>query len=242
MTAKPPTHGPPTTRQSLISLKCTERILAIEPQTHDPTKVELAIQKFTMDGVELVDAATSIVVENTGDKTLYLVNGNALEDKTAGALSYVIAVRSPRDTTSYDDAFGSKQPQKVGDSWSLDPAMGVKMFHSPRRPTEPENLSGNGKLVAIESSDHDERMEVELNINVAKIRGEWGKGWRIADGNLTSKISEIVPLEERSKAGEFRQEDIESLDLVYKVAEGRTAEYTCKIQLIRTANRTLVPN
>jgi hypothetical protein len=237
-TPRLPVIGAATKREESVDLQCTERIIAIEPHTQDPVKLELKVDHFTRNDADLAAEGAMIVVENSGTKMLYTIDGNAVSTDMERALSLLTSVRSPTDTDSYDDTYGTPIATKIDDSWDMNPAILAKAFNYSNRKVDPANISGKGKLIDVEPSDHGPNFDVELNIKATKLRGDWSNGWKIADGDFTTNITRIVPVDDGVVGLEFRQQFVESLDLVRKDPSGKTSECLYKRDMSRVSIRS----
>lgn len=112
----------------------------------DPVKLKVRIEKLIDGkGVELLTRGQIVLGEVIEKKVVFRIKDGKLGDVAKKALRSTVDLKTI-DRPSLDNAFGTKEPRRVGDSWKLNPSAAAKYLKM-----DPKNISGNVTLAAIKN-------------------------------------------------------------------------------------------
>ncbi|HET6246240.1 MAG TPA: hypothetical protein VFE47_00945 [Tepidisphaeraceae bacterium] len=101
-------------------LEGTLEILQVDSKG-SPTKLSLTVKKCAKtgaDAAEILPAGAVVVAEESDGKSKFTLKDGELTPEQSEALSLLVSVAAP-DSPTDDEAFGSAQPRKPGDSWDV---------------------------------------------------------------------------------------------------------------------------
>jgi len=128
-------------------------VLAVDQQGA-VLKKSILIEKFVMtkNGTTSRPLAKGSVViaESQGGKKVLSLQGGKLSDDAEKALGPVITVKTSKNTA--DDAFGSKTPRRVGETWPVN-ANSIARGLGERLGLAAESIKGQVKLVGVADVD-----------------------------------------------------------------------------------------
>ena len=135
-----------------LHFEATERVLAVSPRG-EPTRADYSVEKcVARDGKReriLLDRGRVITVEAGRWKPSFRLDRGVLTLHQEMALRGVITMPNLKEV-SLDDAFGTTKPQKVGDSWPVNPEALAKWVAVEGVQIDSQRVSGNVKLKGVE--------------------------------------------------------------------------------------------
>jgi hypothetical protein len=169
------------------------KVLAVSEKGGGATKVTCKVDTLTKDGAEFYPAGTVITAERTGEKSVFTIDGDKVDDDKATVLDAVISLESPDRASNDDEQLGTDKPQKVGDTWPIDSGKVAKEISDSGLPITGDEIKGQSKLVEVKKINDTEVMVIETIITGDGLKGTLGDGSVISGGSLSGKVISTLP-------------------------------------------------
>jgi hypothetical protein len=164
-------HDPTTTEDAMgAHLICDEEVQEVDEAGHS-VLVTLTIRTFTSvkdkDETQLLAPGTKIVAKPNGSETEFTIDGKAPEKAALMYLKSVISLVRAKDVPSFDKAYGTLAPRRIGEVWAIDPMPTTSYMKAAGLVADVKDVAGDMTFKALETSEDGEScMRVEGNAHV----------------------------------------------------------------------------
>jgi hypothetical protein len=133
-----------------------------------PKKLTCKVDHFTKDGKDLYPAGAVIVAERKDGKPSYTVDGKAVAQQYVEMFSAMMDIPNPDKSVTEDQAIGTDKPQKVGDTWPIDPDAVAKDCSEDGMKTDAADVKGEGKLLKAKKLNGNPVLVISAHVNIDK--------------------------------------------------------------------------
>jgi hypothetical protein len=164
-------HDPMTTEDALgAHLICAEEVQEVDETGHS-VLVTFTVRTFTSvkdkDETVLLPPGTKIIAKPDGSETEFTIDGKAPEKNVQMFLKSVISLVRAKDMPSFDKAYGTLTPRRIGEVWAIDPEPTTSYMKTSGLIADVKDVSGDMTFKALETSEDGEPfMRVEGNAHV----------------------------------------------------------------------------
>jgi hypothetical protein len=207
------------------------KVLAINEKTGSATKIRYQVDKMTKDGDEFYPQGTVIIAEKTGHDTTYDIDGDRPDAEHVAVLEELINISSTTDEYCDDQLIGTDKPQKVGDTWPIDPEKNAKDLSDDELMINPAHLKGESKLVEVKPVDGTDAMVISTTMNVDTLKNDLPNGGgSITDGTMKLDLTQTLPVDESKQP--LTMSAKMSLEMTVQLPQGAgTSKVTVKREL-----------
>lgn len=182
-----------------VELEGTVKVLAVDEQNRQATKLSCTVAKLVRDGQPVLAEGTIVIAENNKGTTRYTVDDQAVDPPVAQSLREVLWT-SRGDTSDNDDTlFGTNQPRKVGDSWSINPDAAVRTFSRDGVEVSKDRVAGTVGLTGAKQIDGKTFLSVAAHANITGLRGVLPDATVVTDGTLSVRSDALIPADGQGK-------------------------------------------
>jgi hypothetical protein len=178
-----------------------------------PKKLSCKVDHFTKDGKDLYPAGAVIVAERKDGKAVYSVDGKPVAPQDIEMFVSMLDVPNPDKGVTDDQATGTDKPQKVGDTWAIDPDAVAKQSSEDGMKIDAADVKGEGKLVKVKKLNGNAVMVISINANIDKFGMEIPMLGHANGDKMTIEQTITLPVDE-TKPGIG---DTEKIHLTMKV-------------------------
>ena len=194
-------EGLPRTQQEEFSveLEGTIKVLAVDEKNRQATKLSCIVSKLARDGQPVFPEGTVVIAESRQGTTQYTVNDQPVDSPAAQALKEVLWTNRGDTPDDDDTLFGTSQPRKVGDTWSVNPDAAVRAFSRDGVEVSKDRVAGTVGLTGVKEIDGKTFLSVAANVNITGLKGVLHDATVITDGTLSVRSDALVPADGQGK-------------------------------------------
>lgn len=202
-------------------------------KVNDAVKLRVTVEKLVDgDGETLLKKGQVIIAETVDGKRTYRLTEGKLSTETRKHLEELVRTKTS-DKVSDDDAFGTDQRQKVGDSWKLKPKPFAKLSK-----IKPESVSGGAKLEAVEQHQGLECLRISMNARLKEFPNAQAlekQGFEIDSVKFVIKGDGLFPTDHKQQR--LTSKLSLSVDAVAKGVKGAAAGVVMKLTVRKSSER-----
>jgi hypothetical protein len=219
-----------------VRLDALFTVLAVNPKGKG-TDYSFEVERFfrTEAGIqkELLSRGTVLVKSNTVGKALFLVNRRPVTPEVSNALAIVLSTSAVDDTTD-DEAFGTPERKRVGESWEMNRAKMTEVF-KPHKDMVVKDLEGKMTLKAVVTNAPVPFMRIGMQIKWKEAPTTLTKDQVSDDITITIDATDDLPLDGNLQSVAETAEFTFSGAGTEKAANGRELETRMTLRRSKTS-------
>jgi hypothetical protein len=167
--------------------------------------VSFTINRFLKNAGPVVEKGTVIVVTRADNSLKYAIKGTPVEDQALIKIFNDVLSVSKYDADD-DQAFGTPDRKKIGDSWKVKPEQIVEQLKNYEIILTPENVNGTITLAGVEKKQGKECLKINISILFKNPSFPFDnvlpKGNRMLKGELSMDYRMYMPVDHSVAAPE----------------------------------------
>lgn len=183
----------------VVDLTAEAEVLAVTP-TGRETKLRLVVEKATRtiegQSAELAPAGTEVIAQRVEKETQFLVGGAPADPGLDLALK-TLAISVSNDDSANDDAiFGSKEPRKIGETWSVNSQLAATSMAGETGLTVTANdVSGTIRLEELVTSRNQPVLRIAGTMTMRNINPPLPPGVTVQSSEFSTTLTGLFPVD-----------------------------------------------
>lgn len=188
-----------------VHLVAAAKVLAVDAKSN-ATKIEYRVEscrKKTTSGqtteTEVLPAGRKVIVESIGGETSFTTDpGKTLDTDTRDALKVVLSAHEP-DSPTDDDIFGTRERQRVGDTWALNAAAAARDLSKKGLPVSAADVKGSVRLEGERTLDATKALEITARFRVEGMKVPVPEGTKLEKSVMEAVYNGLFPADPQSR-------------------------------------------
>jgi hypothetical protein len=183
----------PIVKKRSVEIVGRTKVLAVGSMSGSATKIELTVDKLTLDGNSLARPGTILVIENLGDSVKYTLDGRPADKDVETVLSVFMPVASPKAAVSLEQVGQPDSPKKVGESWQVDQSQLVKCYAGADFGVAEKDSSLTLKLAAVRDTPSGPLFRIDSTETITALPTDWRNSVKSNGAVITAEAKTEVP-------------------------------------------------
>jgi len=179
------------------NLEATMEVLAVD-EAGDVTKAAYTVAKFDAEingnSTKALDEGAVITAGRKDGQKLYLIKDEPAPQGLARLLDLVIPVKE-EGKPDKDPTFGTKQRQKVGDSWAVNSELIAKGLSGKALKVAAENVSGKTTLVEAVTVGDVKCLRLKVEVTLQNVSFPLPPGSKTLEATIGIGVEAVLPVD-----------------------------------------------
>ncbi len=142
---------------------------------------------------ELLPKGTVVVTAIEEGKQVFRIGEHKVDESIESALSSLVELR--RGDVTVDEAFGTPDRKKVGDSWPINREKTAQEFAAHDMPVAAERLQGKTTLEKVVKVGDAECLQISRDIRVKGLKVPAPPGLRLGESKARMVVTDLMPVD-----------------------------------------------
>jgi hypothetical protein len=198
---------PPEKMDMAVDFDAAVKVLEVD-KNGEPSKITLTMDKCSVKegetaAAEVLPKGTVVSAFVKGMKTIFEVNGKAVEPATEEALKLVIHLGT--GGSGNDAGFGTNQRKKVGEQWPINAEVAAQDAQRHDIKISKDDIKGTVKLVGAVKVGATECLDIQAEFTADRIKAPLPPGVKLENATLKATFAGKFPVDASLRAPEVSE-------------------------------------